>query len=449
MNPAGVSINQIVLFGIGLTSIVCCVILFKIGMWPKRRGNTPHCPKCDYNLTGAVSNHCPECGTEISAETTVRGDSYRRPGFIAAGVASFVLAGTCFIIAGKQVNLYRFQPAAWVMTDMQSTNNTISQQAWKELVRRDSINKLSAKHCTKLIKICMQEQSRKTLRWVSFPMFEYLGQCYLDGKLSRKQKKDFFENMVDQEFKTRPRIIAGDELVYCFTSLQSHGPLRGSGFWMYAHDASLLLDGKPIGVKMPPGLIETGQIFVQPGGDHFYISSHGKPKPGRHTLGAVYDVEFYHGPIKKKKKSQFCHKVTISKEASFEVLESEPPDYIKKVNDPSIKEELLNDIEPRPITLKKGHLLLQVTEYPPPINVAFNVYALIKGKEYYAGYTVSRKRDSGTSDAHFGGVYTGPTVESCDLIFRSSKEAAKKTIDIFEIWDGELIYKNVPIKVRK
>jgi len=31
-----------------------------------RTGDTPHCPRCDYDLTGNVSGVCPECGESIS-----------------------------------------------------------------------------------------------------------------------------------------------------------------------------------------------------------------------------------------------------------------------------------------------------------------------------------------------------------------------------------------------
>jgi hypothetical protein len=32
-----------------------------------RPGDTPHCPRCDYDLTGNVSGVCPECGESIAA----------------------------------------------------------------------------------------------------------------------------------------------------------------------------------------------------------------------------------------------------------------------------------------------------------------------------------------------------------------------------------------------
>ena len=38
----------------------------------RRDDGMPHCPKCDYNLTGNVSGICPECGTPIPAAAAHR-----------------------------------------------------------------------------------------------------------------------------------------------------------------------------------------------------------------------------------------------------------------------------------------------------------------------------------------------------------------------------------------
>lgn len=43
---------------------LCIAFLKKVGR--KRRRESIHCSKCDYNLTGNVSGVCPECGTAIS-----------------------------------------------------------------------------------------------------------------------------------------------------------------------------------------------------------------------------------------------------------------------------------------------------------------------------------------------------------------------------------------------
>ena len=48
--------------------------LLKTGLWPRRRGDTPYCRKCGYNLTALTSERCPECGSIVARAGTVRGE---------------------------------------------------------------------------------------------------------------------------------------------------------------------------------------------------------------------------------------------------------------------------------------------------------------------------------------------------------------------------------------
>ena len=43
--------------------------------------------------------------------------------------------------------------------------------------------------------------------------------------------------------------------------------------------------------------------------------------------------------------------------------------------------------------------------------------------------------------------YDGPPVPSADIIFRPNTAAARETADVFAIWGGELIYKDVPAEI--
>src|ERR1044072_470785 len=65
--------------------------LIKVGFWPRRRGETPHCRGCGYGLVGDQSGTCPECGREFSEKTVVRGERNRHKGIGFAGLVMLLL----------------------------------------------------------------------------------------------------------------------------------------------------------------------------------------------------------------------------------------------------------------------------------------------------------------------------------------------------------------------
>ncbi|HWE94183.1 MAG TPA: hypothetical protein VG269_09485 [Tepidisphaeraceae bacterium] len=128
----------------GLLVVIGCV-LFKRGRWPKRTGDTPHCGKCDYILSGAQAR-CPECGTEVQPSTIVRGERNRRAGLtlLGGGLAFFGLAliGLLMIGGANRLPWMRIEPLTWLLSDL-GGNSSRSFSAWNEIQRRIDGNLLS------------------------------------------------------------------------------------------------------------------------------------------------------------------------------------------------------------------------------------------------------------------------------------------------------------------
>lgn len=82
-----------------LAALVVAVILFiRMLRRPRRRGTTPHCARCEYNLTGLTSDRCPECGTEMIPANIVYGEKIRRPWL---AVTSLAVAVIVMILIGR------------------------------------------------------------------------------------------------------------------------------------------------------------------------------------------------------------------------------------------------------------------------------------------------------------------------------------------------------------
>lgn len=76
------------------------ILLLVLGLKRRFHGTDPHCAKCDYNLTGAASLVCPECGTARRPDTTVYGECRRRPWCIGIGASACLLGLVLLLPAG-------------------------------------------------------------------------------------------------------------------------------------------------------------------------------------------------------------------------------------------------------------------------------------------------------------------------------------------------------------
>src|ERR1043165_7606060 len=118
--------------------------LMKVGFWPRRRGDTPHCRGCGYALVGNQSGTCPECGREIIEKSVVRGERHRHKGIGFAGLVMLLLG---IAIGGSawfsDIDWYRYIPESWIVKDAGSSNQTVAKRAWEELVRRRTIAPLA------------------------------------------------------------------------------------------------------------------------------------------------------------------------------------------------------------------------------------------------------------------------------------------------------------------
>ena len=129
--------------------LVICTLLTLLGgfvtlmaLFPKRRGDTPYCRKCGYNLTGLdldeETARCPECGAMLSrAKAIVIGErNVRRLRlviwllFFLSGAAPLMAIS---VVALLKVDWYGFKPTILVLSDLESNNTPLAAQGWSEI----------------------------------------------------------------------------------------------------------------------------------------------------------------------------------------------------------------------------------------------------------------------------------------------------------------------------
>jgi len=87
-----------------------------------------------------------------------------------------------------------------------------------------------------------------------------------------------------------------------------------------------------------------------------------------------------------------------------------------------------------------------ISTHDLPANVAFEVLLRSNGKEEKLGAIIRRAHAAKQGSGIEAGWEGGPLAKG-DIILRSSKRIAKnETVDLYEYWKGELVFKDVEIK---
>lgn len=184
------------------------------GLFPRRRGDTPHCRRCGYNLTGAAARRCTECGADLTGQkSVVFGERRRRLALIVLGcLLSVVGLGGALLFALRAaagVNFYHYAPLGWVVRDMEAGQPAKRAAAVAELQRRWNSSALSQSDCSALVDALLSEQMGPPAPGVSDKAINLLGTMITAGSASEEQTECFLSNLVRLSLRTRATVVAG------------------------------------------------------------------------------------------------------------------------------------------------------------------------------------------------------------------------------------------------
>jgi len=131
--------------------------------------------------------------------------------------------------------------------------------------------------------------------------------------------------------------------------------------------------------------------------------------------------------------------------ATFEVVPADGPSPIKLIKDASLQADVRDAIELvslKPLVNDPDQIVYEIAFASPPLNVAFDMVARVDGEEHHLATLTMR---AGAA-MHYQAAAYAPPKETFDLILRSNEQVARRTIDLFEIWDGELVYVSVSVE---
>ncbi len=442
---AGPIINPIWLTIAGIIIGVLGLWLFQVGWWPRRRGDEPHCGSCGYLLVGNQSGRCSECGLDTTdAANVAHGQRHRRGGLAATGLLCCLVAAACLWGAGgsflQRIDWYHYRPTGWVLSDAKSSNAPRALRAWTEIGRRRSEGSLSEFNEGAVIEMALIEQAkpRNAGGTLNSQMMNYLGGRYLAGNLNEPQTGRFFEQGCRRELRVRPRVIAGEWVPYQIATT-GNGP-SDPGWWASDMQLGLWVDGKQVRAG---GEESSGSAF----GTGSTGSSATPLPPGKHALEIRQRVEVYHGTPQDKRASKRCAQREISLKGQVEVLPQGTPEHVKLIDRPDLQSAIQAGIGVADFyypTLRGTLTMRNLSE-----NIAFDVFVRAGGKEFpFGSVSLAKGAQTHWGLADYRNQIPEQALESgpVDLVLRSSESTARQTVDLFEIWKGELVIRVVPAK---
>jgi len=290
--------------------------------------------------------------------------------------------------------------------------------------------------------VCASSQSRA---WM------VLEERIARGTVPNEQLRPLLNDALDLRLRVRPRVVLGDPVPYeliCKAWILLD-PVR----FALAIDG-LWIDGVPVGrlPQVAAGRQDIRALLTRPIARGTVECS----KAGTHTLRCKVRARFWYQPMRLRLQKQEhgpsrlrflpgkpipLHEKEFLVEATFEVLEKEPPGYIALQKDPKLAKHIWRWIGAGALEPAKIRGWRETPIDPPPVNLAFEIVARIQGKEYPVGECLYRK---GSGRPEFFVRSTDiPPADVGELIFRSSERLARRTVDLYVIWDGRLVFQAV------
>jgi hypothetical protein len=93
-----------------------------------------------------------------------------------------------------------------------------------------------------------------------------------------------------------------------------------------------------------------------------------------------------------------------------------------------------------------AYLDLNIDAKPVPVDTAFDCFIRANGKEHPCG-SVNFRTNRGGSFGTGGNPFPKPWPPKVDVILRSSETVARGTTDLTTIWKGEIVLKDVVVKL--
>jgi hypothetical protein len=356
---------------------------------------------------------------------------------------------------GDATNALHRKPFSWLMREANGPGPD-SELAVDELLRREDEGLLSSKQDADLIDLVLKYQADRERPWRT-ELGDLIEKRWVAGKLDRNLWEQYTAQfLVDTyELKVRPRIVIGSPIVRVQQIMRD---VRcGSGkhitYQLREKNRVTRIGSTIVGRYNPTAIYPLSRVTST---NSYSIDKQqwATIKPGKHKITREVELSFLEdpGPEGAKVTDVFAsRKVTFETETTF----LPPGQSTVNINsDPALKAAVEGAITvfrietgpmSRPTTSDKFYAKVILDGNPRPIDTVFTIVLKDGENEYRAGSTAMQAAD-GSGLNSMASIPVDLSGKRIDVILRPDPDEAEASIDCFEIWGEEIVFKDVLVR---
>jgi len=422
------------------------IVLLVRGLKGVHVSDHPFCRRCRFDLFGLPDGvtTCSECGVDLSQPGTIRhGLRRRRVGLLLAGVFFLLVAlipvGIVTVSAIANFDPQPYKPLFWLKHE--SVNSTTADAAVQEILRRARTGKIGQSDIDVVTDLVLAEQANLQKKWPP-ALGDWIEAMHSTGQVDEARWKRYASQAI-QPYKmlTRPKVRRGDPLPVWY---QRQGSRVGLNSKMYARD-KVFHEFGDLSVDRIEHFGGGGSMSVYGGGS----SSHGwqlDPAKVAAAPNGIYTVKSEVELDVAESWDQRAPALATKRynlQTSFELVDADTQ-TITEIRDASLQTTLALKFKIKELKEFSPHYYqLSIEGDRLPVPVAFKIFVRDRDKEYpFSGFSMGA---NGNSSCGMGGQIKQDLPDHVDLILRSDLGTALNTLDMTQMWVGEIVIKNVPV----
>ena len=460
---------------VGLSLVGLCMLF--AGWRGRRLDDHLVCRKCRYDLSGREAESsptCPECGADLSLRRATRiGNRQRRTKILILGVLLTLIGfgggGTILGFQARHFNWNTIKPVWWLRQEAKSPVLSEADEAWKELERRLLNDKIGTGQFDGLLELVMIRQADANLPWPPFA-----GGFMEQGRLKELVTDEMFYESL-QVGATSSYVLSTKKKLRPGVSLPIKLDYKAS---RYSANTWMTLTNQQTGKFYSSSMeithggqsAERDSFIRNISGERLGSSGWGSSlralgrtpmELGEHSYTVGVEWMLYYTTEDKAYgfDSENSEPLLVWQKEytlAYEVVAADVT-IVTMTEDPSQYHAIRNATEIKVLQYSSGNasdglgfrpVTLQITIRKTPVNVAFEVFAGDGEDKLLLGTISALVNDLGSSMFTPWDLDYFTDRETIDILLRSSIEVAEDKIGFDDIWGGEILLKDVPIRSR-